>query len=134
MADTLSKKPHGILASLALKGWKRASTVEVYDLRYYEDENVALVYNATTTSSLLQYAKETQSKDAELREIWNKLRNDEQLEGWSTNHESFFHYKDRLAIADSPNLLEALMTEVRLSKFAIHIGNTKIYQDIKRQY
>ena len=60
MADELSQKSHGILASLALEGWKRTATVESYDLQYYEDKNVALFYNFTTTSSLLQHAKETQ--------------------------------------------------------------------------
>ena len=53
LADALSKKSHGVLASLALEGWKRASTVESYNLQYYEDENVALVYNVSANSGLL---------------------------------------------------------------------------------
>ena len=32
MADALSRKSHGVLASLALEGWKKASTVESYNL------------------------------------------------------------------------------------------------------
>ena len=59
VANTLSYKTYGILASLVLEGWKRATTVEGYDLQYYEDENVALVYNVTTTPRLIQHAKET---------------------------------------------------------------------------
>ena len=46
-------------------------------MQYYEDENMALVYNITATPSLLQYAKETQWQDAELREIWKKQQNSE---------------------------------------------------------
>ena len=49
--DALSRKPHGILASLALEGWKKASTVKDYNQQYYEDENVALDYNVTATPS-----------------------------------------------------------------------------------
>ena len=49
MANALSEKPRGILASLALAGWKRTSTIEGFNLQYYEDENVALVYNVTAT-------------------------------------------------------------------------------------
>ena len=41
------------------------------------------------------------------------------------------YYKGRLAIADSPDLQEALMVEVHQSKSAIHPGNTKMYQDMK---
>ena len=81
VADALSRKSHGVLASLALEEWKRASIIEGYNLQYYEDNDVALVYNVTATPSLLQHAKETQWQDAELREIWNKIQNGEQLEG-----------------------------------------------------
>ena len=60
VADALSRKSYGVLASLALEGWKRASTVEGYDLQYYKDDDVALVYNVIATPSLLQHGKETQ--------------------------------------------------------------------------
>ena len=59
MVNALSRKPCGILANLALKAWNRATTVEHYNLQYYEDENVALIYNVTATLSSLQHAKET---------------------------------------------------------------------------
>ena len=59
VADALYRKLHGVLASLALEGWKGASTIEGYVLQYYEDGNISLIYNVTTTPSLLQHAKET---------------------------------------------------------------------------
>ena len=60
VADTLSRKPCGILASLALENWRRSVTVADYNLQYYESDDVALVYNITATLSLLQHTKETQ--------------------------------------------------------------------------
>ena len=50
MVDALSRKPRGILASLVLKDWKRKVMNEDYDL---QNDDVALVYNVTATSSLL---------------------------------------------------------------------------------
>ena len=35
LADALSCKPHGILASLALEDWKRSATIAGYNLQYY---------------------------------------------------------------------------------------------------
>ena len=84
--------------------------------------------------SLLQHAKETQWQDAELRDIWNRLQNGEQIAGWSTNQEVFLYYKGRLVIADSLDFREALMTKVHRSKFAIRPGSTKMYQDMKHHY
>ena len=104
VADALSCKPHGILASLALEDWKRSATVVGFNLQYYEGDNITLVYNVTTILSLLQHAKETQWQDVEFREIWNKLYNGKQLDGWSTNHEVFMYYKGRLAISNSLDL------------------------------
>ena len=69
-----------------------------------------------------------------IEELWNKLQNDEQLEGWSINHTGFVYYKDMLAIVDSPDLQEALMIEAYRSKFYVHPESTKMYQDMNRQY
>ena len=69
-------------------------TVMGYNLEYYKSDGVTLVCNVTAAPSLLQHAKETQWQDAELREVWNKLQNDAQPDGWSTNHEGFMYYKD----------------------------------------
>ena len=62
-----------ILASLALKDWKRIVVAKDYDLKHYKDSNVSFIYNITSTLSLLQQTKETQSQDDELREILNIL-------------------------------------------------------------
>ena len=104
VADALSRKTYGILASLALEDWKRSTTMADYNLQYHESDNVALVYNITATPSLLQHAKETRWQDVELREIWNKLQNGELIERWCMNHKGFVYHKGRLAIADSPDL------------------------------
>ena len=110
VTDALSSKSRGILASLALEDWNRAAIIENYDLQYYEYENIVLVYNVIATPSLLQHAKETQWQDAKLMEIWDKLQNSEQLDGWSTNHVGFVYYKGKLAITDSLDLREALIS------------------------
>ena len=98
VADALSSKPRGLLASLVLEDWKRIVIIEDYDLQYYETDDVALVYNITATSSLLQHAKETQWQDAKLREIWNRLQNSEQLD---TKLRDFYITR---VIANSPDL------------------------------
>ena len=73
VANALSRKPCGILASLTLKNWNRSVIASSYNLQYYEGNNVALVYNVTATPSLLQHANETQWQDANLRKILNML-------------------------------------------------------------
>lgn len=92
------------------------------------------IFPTNATPSLLQHPKEMQWQDIELRKISNRLQNGEQLGDWSTNHEGFMYYKGRIVIVDRLNLWEALMKEAHWSKFTIHRGSTKIYQDMKSQY
>ena len=42
VVDALYCKPHGLLAILVLEDWKRAVTIEDYNLHYYENDDVAL--------------------------------------------------------------------------------------------
>ena len=60
MADALSHKPHGLLANLVLEDWKRAVTIEDYNLQYYQNDDATLVFIVTAIPSLLQHAKEMQ--------------------------------------------------------------------------
>ena len=66
VANALSRKPHGILAALALEGWKRLVVIGDYNLQFYEDENMACVYNMVATPTLLQWVLESQFLDTEL--------------------------------------------------------------------
>ena len=60
VADTLSKKPTGTLASLALEDWKRTEVVSEYDLQFYEDYNQPMVYNLVSTLDIVQQVKQNQ--------------------------------------------------------------------------
>ena len=54
VADALSRKPTGTLASLTLEDWKRTEVVSEYDLQFYEDYNQAMVYNLIPTPAIVQ--------------------------------------------------------------------------------
>ncbi|XP_062118598.1 uncharacterized protein LOC133832246 [Humulus lupulus] len=105
VADALSRKPHGTLACLALEEWKRTITV-----------------------------KQCQWQDEKLRLIWNQIQNGEQLDGWTVNVEGLLYHKGRLVVANIPDLRESIMIEAHRSKFVVHPGSTKMYQDLERQY
>ncbi|XP_024021742.1 uncharacterized protein LOC112091712 [Morus notabilis] len=95
VADALSRKTLGILASLALEDWKQSAIVGDYDLQYYEDSNKAMVYNLVSTPTLIQ------------------------------NH---------LIVPQVDEIKKTILHEAHKSRFAIHPGSTKMYQDLKRQY
>ena len=53
---------------------------------------------------------------------------------WTLNIEGYLYHKGRLVVAKIPELRESILIEAHKSKFAVHPGSTKMYQDLKRQY
>ena len=117
-----------------LKTGKREITISDYSLQYYEGEEVAYISNIVATPVLLQQVKQRQWQDEKLRIIWNRIHNGEQLDVWTLNVEGYLYHKGRLVVAKIPELREFILIEAHKSKFAIHPGSTKMYQDLKRQY
>ncbi|WP_171949947.1 integrase zinc binding domain-containing protein, partial [Proteus mirabilis] len=134
VADALSRKSHATVASLVLNGWRNSVTIGDYDLHYYEDEQRAYAFNLVATPSLVLQVKQSQWQDEDLQQIWYQLQNGEQFERWQIGHDGFLLYKGRLVVPNDIVLREAVMHEAHRSKFAIHPGSTKMYQDMKRQY
>ena len=134
VADALSRKSHGVLASLAFEDWNRLATVGSFDLQYYEDSNKACVFNIVATPTLKQLVKQGQWHDEELSEVWNQLQSGEQIEGWQISPEGFLLRKGKLVVPNDSNLRDAVLYEAHRSKFSIHPGSTKMYMDLKRQY
>ena len=66
VADALSRKTSGTLASLALEDWKRTEVVSEYDLQYHEDYNQVVVYNLISAPALVQQVKQNQWQDPHL--------------------------------------------------------------------
>ena len=86
------------------------------------------------TPVLLQQVKQRKWQDEKLRLIWNQIHNCEQLDGWTFNAEGYLYYKERLVIAEIPDLRESILIETHESKFIVHFGSTKMYQDLKMKY
>ncbi|PON88972.1 hypothetical protein TorRG33x02_152010, partial [Trema orientale] len=104
VVDALSRKPHGVLATLVFKDWKNSVAIGDYNLQYFENKSVACLSNIVISPSLLQTVQQSQWQDRELRTTWNRLQNSEQLDGWSTNREGFLLFNGKLAVANEPNL------------------------------
>ena len=74
VADALSRKNQGIVASIALENWKTYVTIRGFDLQFCLEGDRAYVCNIVATPSLIQQVKQGQWQDEELRKIWNQFR------------------------------------------------------------
>ena len=52
----------------------------------------------------------------------------------TNNHKGILWFEDRLVIPKSHELQKQILDEAHLSKFSIHPGSTKMYQDLRQNF
>ena len=55
-------------------------------------------------------------------------------EGWTVHSNGSIRYKGRVVVPQLTELREQILREFHCSRFAVHPGGTKIFQDLRRQY
>ena len=58
--------------------------------------------------------------------------------GYTTNHQEdeqgIIWFKDRICVPSDPALREEILSEAHDSKYGIHPGGSKMYQDLKKHF
>ena len=55
-------------------------------------------------------------------------------EGWTVHSDGSLRYRGRVVVSHSTDLREEILREFHCSRFIVHPGGTKMYQDLRRQY
>ena len=55
-------------------------------------------------------------------------------EGWTVHVDGSLRYRGRVVVPQSTDLREKILREFHYSRFSVHPGGTKMYQDLRRQY
>ena len=55
-------------------------------------------------------------------------------EGWTVHADGSLRYRGRVVVPQLTDLRDEILKEFRCSRFSVHRGGTKMYQDRHRQY
>ena len=55
-------------------------------------------------------------------------------EGWTVHSDGSLRYRGRVVVPMSTDLRAEILREFHYSRFVMHLGGTKMYQDLRRQY
>ena len=55
-------------------------------------------------------------------------------EGWIVHVDGSLWYRGRAVVPQLIDLREEILKDFHCSRFAVHLGGTKMYQDLHRQY
>ena len=86
------------------------------------------------TPSLLSKVIESQGQDAKIVSIRDRVQLGTGDEGWTIHVDDSLRYKGRVVVPQLTDLREEILREFNCSRFAMHPGGTKMYQDLRRQY
>ena len=133
VADALSRKSRGALASIASREWRMPETVGQFGLQYSEQTQGTLGI-LVATPSLLSRVIESQWQEAEIMSIRDRVQAGKGDEGWTTHTDGSLWYRGRVVVPQSTNLREEILRDFHCSRFSVHPGGTKMYQDLRHQY
>ena len=77
---------------------------------------------------------ESQGKDAEIVSIRDRVQSSTIEEGWTINKYGILRYRGRVVVPQLIELMEEILREFHCSRFAVHLGGTKMYRDLRRKY
>ena len=86
------------------------------------------------TPSLLSRVIESQGQDAEIVSIRDRVQSGTCDEGWTVHAGGSLWYRGQVVVPQLTDLREEILREFHCSRFAVHPGGTKMYQDLHRQY
>ena len=92
------------------------------------------VGSLVVTPSLLSRVIESQGQHAEILSIKDRVQSSMGDEGWTVHIDGSLRYRGRVVVPHLTYLREEILREFHCSRFTVHLGGTKMYQDLRRQY
>ena len=133
VADALSRKSQRVLASIASREWRMLETVGQFRLQYYVPAQGTLG-SLMATLSLLSRVIESQGQDAELVSIRDRVQSGTTDESWAIHTYGSLRYRERVVVPQLTDLREEILMKFHFFRFAVYLGGTKMYRDLRRQY
>ena len=76
---------------------------------------------------------EAQKNDEKIAAIVNQSREGKETK-FTMNGDGFVYYRDRVCVPNDDELKKSILKEAHSVSFAMHLGSTKMYQDLKTSY
>ena len=126
VADALSRKSQGALASIASREWRMLETVGQFGLQYSEQAQGTLG-SLVATQSLLSRVIESEEQDIEIVSIRDRVQLGTGDEGWTVHADGSLRYRGRVVVPQLIDLREEILRAFHCSRFSVHPGGIKMY-------
>src|SRR5574338_465797 len=142
VADALSRQ-HAKVAMLMMEEFKDLTMLT--DLEIDENSGISMeiveeerskgrLSLITLQSNLVLKVAKMQEEDQDLAEKRSFLLKKEEVKDYHIDVKGYLRYKGRICVPNIIELKEEILNEYHRSKYSIHPGSTKMYQNLKRDY
>ena len=130
VADALSRKSAHVFAmSLEEQAWLET----LRDMRVVPGVEQAILRAVVVDFDLYTDLRVSQEKDDKLSKIRKELEDGSVLDFEIDGH-GILRFKHRICVPDSAELKQTILEEAHRSKYVMHPGITKMYNDLKREF
>ena len=126
VADALSRKSRGALASIASREWRMLEIVGQFGLQHSEQAQGTLG-SLVATPSLLSRVIESQGQDVKIVFIRDRVQSGTGNEGYTVHTNGSLRYRGWVVVPQLTDLRKDVLREFYCSRFAVHPGGTKMY-------
>ncbi|XP_027177937.1 uncharacterized protein LOC113777091 [Coffea eugenioides] len=126
VADTLSRQVQ--MAGLMIKELHLLEMVSYWNLRL--ESKKVILENILVNSTLLERIKGSQEKDTEVQKWSEKVEKGEKSD-FNMGSNGILKFRNRIVVPNNEELKKEILEEAHRSKFTVHPGGNKMYQDLK---
>jgi hypothetical protein len=132
VADALSRKVHCSHLELEPVSDPLCEEMRRLNLEVVQQGNL---YALAAESNLYDRIVTAQRNDENLQTIQQKLaEGDPKYTCFRKDHQDVIWFDKRLVVPVDPEIKKIILHEAHMSKFSIHPGSTKMYQDLKQNF
>ena len=112
---------------------KSVQTLRAWNAYLSLSDDGAIVAELIAKPDLLNRVLEAQKNDEKIAAIVNQNRVGKETE-FTAKEDGFLYYRDQVCVPNDDELKKSILKEAYSGRFAMHLGSTKMYQDLKTSY
>ena len=97
---------------------------------HYKDQTQGTLGSLGAMPSLLSRVIESQGQDIDILSIKDWVQSGTCDKGWAMHTNGSLRYRERVVVPQSAGLRKEILREFHCSRFAVHLGGTKMYHDL----
>jgi hypothetical protein len=130
VADALSRKNHCNCITVKPMDYNLCYELEKLNIEIVQQ---GLLTNVTVESTIKDQIVSAQRKNSGIAHIKEKVRTGQQTD-FSIDDTDMLWFKNRLVVPKVPELRQLILDEAHNTRFSIHPGSNKMYQDLKQRF